>query len=356
MIRINDSYSDKIAIRHIKKISLLLLCLFSNLILELFFNLFINLHSNLTLWENIQSSLTPISLVSIIFLLLTYFILFSGILTMLSTYGLVIVYITLLKFFELIPSLIDIFNLLFIYHDQINYSSRKTLLFRLNCCLIMALIRLIINTNVVRQKCDCKWKGKIMTLFNLIIFTLVNITVLRYSTKYLFRIGRKIILAVLMYQLDDLFYHEDFWIDIMKWHQHIPQRNLVIKFMNFLFNQIKCQQEYVCLKIIRSIILIRLIISSLIVCLFSSYILKSMIITKTFFIHSSFRSYGFVLMICIGIFYLLYVDALHNGKALNEHGIFRFCIGTDLTSITRTTDMSFDLQRKTNTSIIENIR
>jgi len=190
----------------------------STILFEIFFNYLIQSSSpKITLLEHIQSSLKLTTLINVIILGSIFLILLMGLLILVHHHGIIIIYITLLKFFELIPPLIDLINLLFIYR----YKTSN----RLNLSLFFALIRLIISLNVVRRKCDCRWKRQMIVIVDLLLFILVNISLLRYLNKNLIRIGRKIILGLLIFQLNDLFYNETFWISLTTRNDYIRQLN-----------------------------------------------------------------------------------------------------------------------------------
>ncbi|CAF1181070.1 unnamed protein product [Rotaria sordida] len=325
----------------LKIIILLILSLLSNIILELIFNSILNFYPKITLLEHIQSSLTLIRLIGIICIGLICFILLFGTLIMISDDGIFYIYITFLKFFEFILPLIDIINLFLIYQYKIECFNKensckigieikKTMHYpsiRFVLSLIFALIRLIINIDIVRRKCDYKWKRKIIILFDLLLFILVNISLIRYLTKNLFRIGRKIILPILIYQLNNLFLNETFWIDSFKLNELIKRKFNSMFFMKSIlstFYSFTDKEEYILLKINHLILSIRWIISSCILYLFIGYIFNW--------------------------------DTLQNKTALDQYGIFYMCIGFDLLPGIKTTDIFSHSQIKTKNVVAENTR
>jgi hypothetical protein len=227
---------------------------------------------------------------------------------------------------------------------------------RLNLSLIFVLIRLIMSLNIIRRKCDCRWKRQIINIFDLLFFILVNISLIRYSNKNLIRIGRKIILGLLIFQLNDLSYNETFWIDSTKWD----------KSMKHLFSStVPLQPDDLTshrMKTIHLILSIRWIFSLFIICLFIFFTFQSIIIDEidTFssikYIYIFLKVHAFDGMMCITLLYVVYWDTLQNRNTLKQYGISRFCTGLDLLSIIRSTEMSFHPKIQPNTTFVEDIK
>jgi hypothetical protein len=301
----------------------------------------------LTFLDHIKSSLTLTTFFGNFLQRFVFFIFFGllmGLLMMVHYHGIFIIYITLLKFFELIPLLIDLLNLLFIYQYRIKNINKQNLSNRFNLCFIFALIRLIISFDIVRRKCDCRWKRQYLVIFDLLLFILVNITLLRYSNPNLIRIGRKIILGLLIFQLNDPFYKKKFWTDVIQWNDQIRYHHT---------NQ---------LKMIHRILTIRWILSSFLISLFIVFTFQSININKNgslFFISHidiSLNTHGLVAVICMIILYVIRWDTLHNRNALNRYGISRFCVGPDLLPRIRSTEVFSHSKIKPTTTVIEDIR
>ncbi|CAF0966076.1 unnamed protein product [Rotaria sp. Silwood1] len=316
-------------VTRLKIITLLLISLLSNIIMELIFNSILNIYPKITLLEHIQSSITLTKLIGIIFIGLICFILLFGILIMVSDHGLFNIYIIILKFFESILPLIDIINLLLIYQNKIecfnkenltiiNIEMKKTMYpsIRFILSLTFALIRLTINLDIVHRKCDYEWKRKIIILFDLLLFILVNISIIRYLTKNIFRIGQKLSLSILIYQLNDLFLNQILWIDSINYNKHIKHQCNSIFSIFYLF---KNKKDY------HLILSLRWLISSCIIYLFILYIYQSMIIIgddNLFFIRHVdifFKSYGLILIISVIILCLLGWDTMQNKNVFNQY-------------------------------------
>jgi len=356
MIRTTDFYPYRMIKMRLSTIAFLILGLFSTITFEFI----LNVHPKLTLLEHIQSSLTFKTWINIIVLGSILFVLLTGFFILTCDDGVFVIYITLLKFFQLIPPLIDLINLLFIYHYRTCYANDKTsytsdiavtkttnLSTRFSLSLILALIRLIINLDFIRRQCDCRWKGQSILIFDLLLYILVNISLIRYLNINLFRIGRKIILGLLIFQLNDLFYNEAFWIDLIEWNKHIKRQfhtTFLMQLLNSIFHLLTNEVESLLLKTIHLILRIRWIISSSFVVLFIVYIFQSIIITDNdslFFninIPIFFKSHGPITLFCLTILHVIHKDALQNRNALNQFGISHFCIGLDLLPRTKLTE------------------
>ena len=356
MRRISDVYSHKMALTHIGTIAILILSLLSDITLELIVISLSKINPKLTLLEHICSSLTLTTLLSIIFLGSIFCFLCIGILiTSTSTHGPFIIYIIFLKFFELIPPLIDLINLLLIYQHRLNNSQNQNSSFQIYLSSFIALIRLIINIDVIRRKCNCRWKRKFIVLFDFLIFILINVTLLRYSTKNLLRIGRKIILPILIYKLNDLFYNKTFWIDLIRCNKYTKRQFNATIIMKLTY-------EYFSFIIIHLVLFMPWIISSFIIYLFFFYSIPLLNIIgdgNLFFIlykHIFHKSYGIIIMMCISIISLLFWDILECRNTLLQNGISHFCTGTDLLSITNSTNIFLQSQISTETIVEDNIR
>ncbi|CAF3854439.1 unnamed protein product [Rotaria sp. Silwood1] len=267
----------------------------------------------------------------------------------------------LLKFFELIPPLIDLINLLFIYQYKMNYVNQENSSIidievkksinpsiRLNLSLTLALIRFIISLVIVYRICDRRWKRQIFVIFDLLLFILVNISLIRYSYINPIRIGRKIILGLVLFQLNSLFYNETFWIDLIRRNEHRRYHfdlTFPLKLVNFISNRLKIEVKCPYLRMIYLILYIRRILSIFIVYSFIFYTFRSIINDGNgwlFFmrhVHDiSFKSYGLILLICMTILYVIRWDTLQNHNALDHYGISRFCTGIDLLSSIKSTE------------------
>ncbi|CAF3096959.1 unnamed protein product [Rotaria sp. Silwood2] len=362
----------------LKIITILILSLLINIILELIFNSVLNFYPKVTLWEHIQSSLKLKRLIGIIFIGLTCFVLLFGILITTSTRGIFNIYIALFKFFELILPLIDIINLLLIYQYKIKYFTeenssiagiemKKTThpSMRFFLSLNIALIRLIINIDIVREKFNCTWKRKVIILFDLLLSILININFIRYSTKNLFRIGRKIILPILIYQLNGLLFNETFYIDSMKWNRHIKQKInsiFLMKSIFSIFDRFKHEDEYLILKLIDLLHYIQWIILLFFVYLFACSRFQLIIIDgydnlfSIRYVQIFLKSHGLILMMCIIIPCLLYCNTLQNKNVLDQYGFSHYFIGFYPSSGTKSNEIFPYSSIQIKTTIAKDVR
>ncbi|CAF1100294.1 unnamed protein product [Adineta steineri] len=325
-------------IKRVIIIVFLILSLFSTIIFEFI----LNTHPKIILLECIQSPLTLINIILIVSILL---VLFSVLLIKVNDHGVFIIYMTFLKFFESILPLIDLMHLLYIYHyktcytyeeNSITTNLKSTKIIYLS--LIFAWIRLIINMDFVRRRCNCKRKRQVLVIFDLFLFILISISLIRYSSEYIFRTGQKIILGILIFQLNDLFYNELFWINLMKWNKRIRQQFQFIsfgKFLNWIILKFTNTIEHFLLKIIHLILIIRWIIGAFIVYLFLFSIFRSKSIAGDVNISYNAGIFTFLkvntcIMISSIIFYIIiHWDTLQSRRTLNQYGVLRFCIGID---------------------------
>lgn len=223
------------------------------------------------------------------FILTRLFFLLSMMLLLIRyKFGQLIIYMIVLKYFQSIPVLTDLIHILFIYQQNSSL--------RIKLCLMLNLIRLIISSDMIRQKLNSKSKRKIMIIFDLAFFILINMTLIRNSDYNLIHIGRKLILGLLIFYLNHLFSNEKFW--------------------NNLFRQVNHRINYSNLhsKLIYLILFIRWFI----------FILLAIL---SLFIHINLV----LLLIYMGILYGMYHDILYNQKILKQYGFIYFCIGFDIT-------------------------
>jgi hypothetical protein len=227
--------------------------------------------------------------------------------------------IVFFKFVESIPVLIDLINLLFIYQYKIKEGNSLN---RLHLSLILVFIRLIINFDVIRRKCDCRSKRQIIVIVDLLLFILVNINLLRDSSTNSIRIVRKIILGILIFQLNNLLCYETFWTTFIK--SNDQQKRMI--------------------DTLDRIIDLRWILSSTIVCLYGFSTLQSIIINPNGHLFSmdeitiSLNTHRYDAVICMIILYVIHWDTLHNRNTLHQKGISCLCIGFDLVPKIRKVD------------------
>lgn len=370
----NENYPDRMPVKRLKTISLLILVLVTSLLLELIFNAIRDFHPKLTLLEHVQSSLTLFVLFNIILIGFICIVFVFRILVILSSFGILNIYIILLKFFELIPPLIDTINLLLIYHYKVKHfyedygsdadSERKKTIHtptRFLLTLSLTLIRLIINTNFIRGKYNYAFKRKCIVLFDLFLLMLTNVSLIRYANKNLFRIGRKVTLLVLIYQLNDLFFNETFWVKLIEWNQFIKRKfesKSCVKRISSMFYYFANREEDLFVLMIHLMFYIRWIISSFIIFLFGFYICKSIIILDDgnafwlMHIRMILRSHRLVSMMSIVLFCFLRWDTLDHINALDQYGIAHFCIGFNLWKKMKSTK-TFSLSQTNLNPIIE---
>jgi hypothetical protein len=176
-------------------------------------------------------------------------------------------------------------------------------------------------------------------IVDLLLFILVNTSLLRDTSKNPIRIGRKIILGVLIFQLNDLFYNETFWINYTRWSERMRNNNFISK---NLFNQIhrwKIELEYLYLFITHFILFFRWIVSSFIICLLIFFTFQS--------VSNGLKSYIPISVICITIVYILRWDTLQNQKALKQYGLSRYCNGLKIETTTAVIDIPVEKRYQT---------
>jgi hypothetical protein len=268
-----------------------------------------------------------------------FFVLFMGLLMIVHDHGIFVVYVTLFKFFELIPILIDLVNLLFIYQYKIK---ERNSLNRLYLSLILTFIRLVINLDFIRRKCDCRWKRQLIVIFDLLLFILVNISLLRDSSQNPIRIVRKIILGILIFQLNNLFYNETIWINYNRWSERM--RNLSNQIRIFS-DRWKIEMEYLYLFITHLILFLRWILPSSIICLFIFFTFQSTVNGKH--LSNVSKLHIPIVGMCMTIIYILRWDTLQNQKALKQYGISRFCAGLRIETITAVVETPVEKRSQT---------
>ena len=253
----------------------------------------------ITLWEHIQQSFLFSPSINLFLLGFIIFILSIGFWKIFDHQGIITIYVTLLKFFELLPLLIDLINLLFIYQHRISHSYPHNLSNHLKLTFIFAFLRLIINLDIIHHKCNRRSQRQILVIFDILLFILINISLLRYTNKNLIRIGRKIILGLLIFKLNNLYANETFWVNFIKSTKPSTKS----------FERIRAVLTH-------CMLFIRWILASLIVCLFLFFTL----------LECSLLSLG----ISIIILFIIRWDTLHNYKALKQDGILRYCLDFDI--------------------------
>ena len=260
---------------------LLTIIYFSTILLEIWLNFFRQTSSKITLLQHIQMSITSTFSISIILTGSVIFIVLMKLLKSESVRAKVILYVTLRKFFKLLPVLVDLINILFIYHYQnksiyeMNFDSKpKTfnLSTHLKLRIILASIRFLLNIDIFRRKWNTRSNQQIIFLFDFLLYILVSASTIHYSTEYLVRIARKFIVGFLLVQSNNLFYNENFWNSSITRNNNRRQFNSRTLF-----------------KTIYLILFIRWIISLFIICLATCYAFQS-ICTNDYGISSLIRN------------------------------------------------------------------
>ena len=310
---------------HKTRTILLVVGFFLTIVTEIFVSSFKKSSSlKITLFERMQSTFTlqMLSFTSI-------FILLMVLLKKVRNHGTFPIFIIFLKYFELLPLLIDFINILFIYQYKMKDILNQNSMNRLDLSLLFTLIRLTIRLNVVHRKCDYRSKRQMIVIFDLLLFILVNISLLRDSNRNLFRIGRKIILGLLIFQLNNLFCSKAFWNAFMKQQDYQSEHgNSTSNMMDLL----------------HAIIHIRWVLSSLIICLYMLIIFHSIIINE----NGSFVSINHIIMslkahgsiaVCMLILFIIYWDKMQILNTLSQNGVSYFCIGFDVVPNRKPTKM-----------------
>ena len=351
MFRISDEHPHKMILTRLRTITLLIIALFSTILIEMMFNFLLKSYPKRTLLEHVQSSLTLTIVLCIILGGCICFILLIGLIMIASNYSILIIYMMLLKFFELIPPLIDLINLFFIFGHQQNSSTRLIL------SLFLAITRLIMNLYIVRRRANCRWKQRIIIICDLLLFILFSVSLFRYTSKNPFRIGRKIALGILLFQLNDLLYNEFFWIGLINWKKEINSY-INFKFVTLIFRLLKIHIEYPYLNIIHFILFIRWMIASLFICLFSFYTYH--VSNDTSFslrdVYLSFKCYVIILTVCILLLSITVVDTVLNRDELKRLGFLSFCTRLDGLSIMKSNEIVPDAQLQETNAIVEDTR
>ena len=316
------------------RITLLVVGFFLTIVMEIFVSSLKKCSSpKITLFERMQSTFTlqMLSFTGV-------FILLMGLHKKVRDHGTFPIFIIFLKYFEFLPLLIDFINLLFIYQYKMKDILNQNSLNRLDLSLLFTLIRLIIRLDVVHRKCDHRSKRQMIVIFDLLLFILVNISLLRDANKNLFRIGRKIILGSLIFQLNDLFCSEAFWNVFMK------QQDYQSEHSNSIISTQHGNSTSNMMDLLHSIIHIRWILSSLIICLYMLIIFHSIITNE----NGSFVSINHIIMslkahgsmaVCILILFIIYWDKMQIINTLNQNGVSYFCIGFDVVPNRKPTEM-----------------
>ena len=144
-----------------------------------------------------------------------------------------------------------------------------------------------------------------------VLFILVNICLLRDSGKNPIRITRKIILGVLIFQLNNLFYNERFWANYIRKNECMRNENFISRRICDFLNHRKITIESFYLRITHFMLLLRWVLSSLIICVFIYFHEKRIPIVG----------------LCMIIVYILHRDTLQNQKALKQYGISCYANG-----------------------------
>ncbi len=204
--------------------------------------------------------------------------------------------------------------------------------------MILIFIRFIINLDVIRRKCDCQRKRQAIVIVDLLLFILVNTSLLRDSSKNPIRIVRKIILGILSLQLNNLLCDKTFWIIFIKSND----------------------QQKRMMDTLHTIIYLRWILSSSIICFYVFSTLQSMTINPNDSLFSmdqiiiSLNAHRYDAVMCMIILYIIHWDTLKNRNTLNRMGISCFCIGFNLLPKIKTIETPIPPQIIPTTTVVEN--
>lgn len=277
-------------------LSLVLTFTYFNTIIEEIFFISSSSSPNITILEQIQSIVPLERSYSTIYygLIITMLLLMSSL--KISHRGIFIVYVVLLKFFESLPLVFDLINLFLIYQYKIEHVEHHYSWHRWYLTFVLIAIRFLLSLNSIRRKyADNRLKRQMIVLVDLLLFILINISLLRDSTSNLIRIGRKVVLGALIFHLNYLFYNENFWSD------HRAK------------SVIERRDSKSSTTILHIILYLRLILSIVILGLFFLY-----------------EPSGSAFVLYLIILSMIDWDTMYERKILNQYGIERFATGLDL--------------------------
>jgi hypothetical protein len=265
-------------------------------------------------------------------------------------YGICGAYITFLKFIELIPIVIDLINLLFIYRYKMKDTDKQNSLIRLRVSLILMFIRFMITLDIIRRQCDCQWKRQMIVIFDLLLFILVNIALLRDSYTSFIRIGQKIFLGLIIIRLNNLLCNANFWIEFNNWNDRLTSKTPLQR-GRFNMRKMFC-----------TILLLRWILSSFIICLYIISIFDSIIIDENERLFSInyiiiyLKALKYDAVICMTIVYIIFWDTIQSENTLNRNGVSCFCIGFHVVSEMGSTEIPLHSPMEPTTTVIDDIR
>ena len=189
--------------------SLLLSFVYFNTILQEIVFLSSSSSPKITIIEQIQFVFPSERSYSTVFYGLIICLLSMMLLLQTFTHGIFIVYVILFKFFQSLPLLFDLINLLLIYQYKNEHVVDHCTWHRFYLTFGLIAIRFLFSLNRIRQS-----KRPIIVIFDLLLFTLITISLFRDSTSSIMRLGRKITLGALIFHLNYLFSNENFWLDV----------------------------------------------------------------------------------------------------------------------------------------------
>jgi hypothetical protein len=326
-----DSHQQKKLLAKRQTMLLFISGLFITIVLEIFSYSFLQSSSS-ALPTDIDGMLQRLSFVC-------FFIILTVLFLVRLDYGTCGAYITFLKFIELIPVVIDLINLLFIYRYKMKDTDKQNSSNRLHLSLILMFIRFMITLDIIRRRCDCQWKRQMIVIFDLLLFILVNITLLRDSYTSFIRIGQKIFLGLVVIQLNNLLSNANFWIEFKNWNDRFNMKKM---FCTILF--------------------LRWILSSFIICLYIISIFDSIIIDENERLFSInhiiiyLKALKYDAVICMTIVYIIFWDKLQSENTLNRNGVSCFCIGFHVVSEMGSTEISMHSPMEPTTTVIDGIR
>jgi hypothetical protein len=197
----------------------------------------------------------------------------------------------------------------------------------------------MITLDIIRRQCDCQWKRQMIVIFDLLLFILVNIALLRDSYTSFIRIGQKIFLGLVVIQLNNLLSNANFWIEFKNWNDRFNMKKM---FCTILF--------------------LRWILSSFIICLYIISIFDSIIIDENERLFSInhiiiyLKALKYDAVICMTIVYIIFWDKLQSENTLNRNGVSCFCIGFHVVSEMGSTEISMHSPMEPTTTVIDGIR
>ena len=201
---------------------------------------------------------------------------------MLVENGIFTVYLTFAKPLQFLLPLVDLINVLLVYTQKIHFRERYSAMtsdhvpFRFLLTLVFCIVRLIIGLHMVRQKSFFKAHRRILLLLDLVLYLLLTVSLLRYTAWGVIRLGRKIIIGVLLFRSIPCDDDEQFGVRLIEWNASVRRlwtREHRAEATNLSAEQFETNAQLIYRSMLHRIFIIRNMLSALIISFFTIQVL-----------------------------------------------------------------------------------